>query len=125
MVFIADDYTDHLNIDDESFDLIISQYAGFVSEACMRYLRRGGHLVANNSHGDAGLAHLNPELEFIAAIQRKGESFSLTTQNLCDYFVPNSRAVPKNPLEMAEYLKAKGRGIGYKKSATDYVFRRL
>lgn len=125
VVFIAGDYTDHMKIQDKSFDLVISQYAGFVSEVCTRYLRRGGYLTANNSHGDAGLAHLNPELEFIAAIQRRGEKFSLTMQNLCDYFVPKSRAVPKTPLEMAEYLKTKGRGIGYKKSATDYLFRRL
>lgn len=125
VMFIAGDYTDHLSIHDKSFDLLISQYAGFVSEACTRYLRRGGYLVANNSHGDAGPARLNPELELIAAIQRRGERFSLTTQNPCEYFVPKSKAVPTNPKEMQAYLRAKGRGIGYKKSATDYVFRRL
>jgi len=125
VVFIAGDYTDHLDIDDDCFDLIISQYAGFVSEACTRYLRRGGYLVANNSHGDAGLAHLNPDLEFVAAIQRRGERFSLTTQNLCDFFVPKSHAVPSDPSQLKEYLKVRGSGIGYKKSATDYLFRRL
>jgi hypothetical protein len=38
--------------------------------------------------------------------------------------VPKSRTVPSHRAEMAEYLKAKGRGIGYRKSASDYLFRR-
>ena len=37
-------------------DLLISQYAGLVSERCKGYLRKGGVLVANNRHGDASLA---------------------------------------------------------------------
>ena len=36
-------------------DVLLSQYAGFISEPCKGYLRAGGVLVANNSHGDARL----------------------------------------------------------------------
>ena len=36
------DYTTNLDEPDEGFDLLVSLYAGFVSEACKRYLRVGG-----------------------------------------------------------------------------------
>src|SRR5690606_24148790 len=42
----------------EEFDLVISQYAGFVGQAAKPYLRKGGLLVCNNSHGDASMASL-------------------------------------------------------------------
>ena len=54
VTFYHQSYEDPIEEPEESFDLLISQYAGFVSEATKRYLRRGGILVANNSHGDAG-----------------------------------------------------------------------
>ena len=50
--FLWRDYTDELPIS-AGYDLLISQYGGFVSESCKRYLRRGGLLLANDSHGDA------------------------------------------------------------------------
>jgi hypothetical protein len=37
------------------FDLLISIYVGFISQECKKYLKIGGILVANNSHGDANL----------------------------------------------------------------------
>lgn len=57
--FVAGDYRGRLGLDDESFDLLISLYAGFVSEHCTRYLRIGGHLLVNPSHGDAAMASID------------------------------------------------------------------
>ena len=54
--FIEADYTDPLSLHDGEFDLLISLYAGFVSEACTRHLRVGGTLLVNPSHGDAAMA---------------------------------------------------------------------
>ena len=34
-----------------------------------RYLKVGGILAVNNSHGDAGLASIDPDYEFIGVIQ--------------------------------------------------------
>lgn len=51
--FVHGDYSDVLAIPDGGFDLLISMYAGFVSESCTRYLRVGGTLLVNPSHGDA------------------------------------------------------------------------
>lgn len=62
------DYNTELDEPDESFDLLLSQWAGFVSQACKRYLRRGGLLLANNSHGDASMASVDDDYELIGAV---------------------------------------------------------
>ncbi len=118
--YIPQDYTKGLPLEPKSFDLLISQYAGFISRHCYQYLKIGGILVANNSHGDAGMAHLMEEFEFIAVMNRRGKKFSHSTKNLDSYFIP------KKPQEISfEYLEKLGKGIGYTKYATDYVFRRI
>jgi len=113
------DYTTDLDEPDESFDLLISLYAGFVSEACKRYLRVGGWLVANNSHGDASMASIDPDLEFVAAIKHRSGHYWLDSRELDSYFVPK-RDVEVTP----ELLRSTGRGVGYTKSASAYVFQR-
>ena len=75
IAFHRQDYTEPLPIPEETVDLLISQYAGFVSEHCKRYLRSGGILLANNSHGDAGLAACDPDFALIAVVEPRVESF--------------------------------------------------
>ena len=55
-IFHLSDYNKGIPEQPNSFDLLISQYAGFVSQACKQYLKIGGIIVANNSHGDASMA---------------------------------------------------------------------
>lgn len=50
------DYREPMSPADGSVGLLVSLYAGFVSEHCTRYLRSGGRLLVNNSHGDASMA---------------------------------------------------------------------
>jgi hypothetical protein len=102
------------------YDLLVSQYAGFISEACKPYLRIGGILVANNSHGDAGLAQLDNDYELVAVANQKGDVWKISTANLSDYFV-----LKKELLITKEFLQTKGRGLGYKKTANAYIFKRL
>lgn len=124
ITFHRQDYTQPLPIPEETVDLLISQYAGFVSERCKRYLRRGGILLANNSHGDAGLAACDPDFALIAVVQRRGESFRMVTSSLSDYFVPKSAQVPHGEAELRAYIKQLGRGVGYTKTAAAYLFRK-
>ncbi|MFX1389083.1 MAG: hypothetical protein ACFE9Z_03355 [Promethearchaeota archaeon] len=106
---------------DESFDLLISQYAGFVSQSCKRYLKQNGILLANNSHGDASMAYLDKDFEFIAVIYKSNSQYRLTSKNLDKYFIPK-----RSELNITqEYLKEIGRGVGYTKTASDYVFRKI
>ncbi len=118
--FQQQDYRKGLPEGDESFDLLISQYAGFVSQFCKRYLKIGRWLLANNSHGDAGMANLDEDYAFVGVVKRRGDRFSFSADSLEAYFVPK-----KDVQITKEYLEEIGRGIGYKKSAFAYVFRRV
>lgn len=114
------DYARRIDEGDDTFDLLISQYAGFVSQACKRYLRINGLLLANNSHGDASMASIDSDYRLIAVVNRRGERFSLSQKDLSAYFVP------KREVEITrQYLEQTQRGVGYKKSAFSYVFQRV
>lgn len=105
---------------EQTFDLLLSFYAGFVSEYCSRYLRAEGILVVNNSHGDAPLAYLNPIYELIGVVNRRADRFTLSFQDLTTYFVPKSG----KPLDKSEVLKTM-RGPAYTKAPYAYIFKKL
>lgn len=65
--FLHGDYRS-LDLESESFDLLISLYAGFISEACGHLLRIGGLLLVNSSHGDAAIAALDPRFKPAAVV---------------------------------------------------------
>lgn len=113
------DYTTDFGEPEQSFDLLLSLYAGFVSEACKSYLRIGGWLLANNSHGDASMASIDPDYEFVAAVKHRSGRYRLTSEDLDAHFVPK-----RDVKVTAELLRSTGRGVGYTKSAAAYVFRR-
>jgi hypothetical protein len=101
------------------FDLLISQYAGFVSQHAKRYLRPGGYLLANNSHGDASMASIDEDFHLVAVVQGKDGSYRLTEKGLDSYMVP------KKPVEITKaLLEERQRGIGYTKAASMYVFQK-
>ncbi|MEM7347839.1 MAG: class I SAM-dependent methyltransferase [Chloroflexota bacterium] len=118
--FYAADYRKGIDEPDESFDLMISQYAGFVGQDCKRYLKKGGILLVNNSHGDAGVAALDDDYELIATVSFRNEKHRIGETNLAAYFVPKSSKLTVT----RAYLIEQGRGIGYQKSATAYLFQR-
>ncbi len=113
-------YEAELDEPDGSFDLLISLYAGFISKPCKRYLQVGGILVANNSHGDAGLASIDPDYAFVGVIQGRGERLGVVEEGLDDYFIP------KQEMQISEaLLRKRGRGIGYTNTASAYLFKRV
>lgn len=118
--FHSADYTQSFPEPDASFALLISQFAGFVSHHCHRYLRMGGLLLANDSHGDASLAAIDPAYELVAVISHSSGRYRLTDTKLETYFVPKSK------IEItASYLFKLQRGVIYQKTASAYVFRRV
>lgn len=118
--YIQGDYQGKLLLNEQNFDLLISQYAGFISRACKNYLKVGGILIANNSHGDASMASILPEYQLIAIVNKRNNKYFLSTNDLSSYFIP------KKELQITEkYLEKIGRGVGYTKSASNYVFRRI
>ena len=119
LTFIGADYRDVQTDLVERFDLLISQYAGFVSEACKAYLRVGGSLLVNNSHGDAGLAALDPDYKLIATLHKAEGRYRISYAALESYFIPSGDKITRT------YLHDLGRGVGYTKTAPLYLFRRL
>lgn len=118
--FHHQDYREPIPEPDEAFDLLISQYAGFISQHALAHLKIGGLLLANNSHGDAGMAHLDERYAFVAAVNKRGEQYRLVETDLDSYFVPR-KEIEVTPA----YQEELGRGIGYKKTAAVYLFERV
>jgi len=117
--FLHGDYRS-VPLNDERYDLLISLYAGFISEACGHCLRLGGTLLVNSSHGDAALAALDPRFELTAVVLSRGERYTVTHTDL-DRFM-----VPKKPQTITrESIKASGRGIAYTRPAFAYLFTRV
>lgn len=118
--FIHADYQEPLDLSDASFDLLISLYAGFVSEHCTRYLRVGGHLLVNPSHGDAAMASIDPRYRLRAVVGDSDGHFAVTSAALDTYLIT------KRDIDVTvEHLHRTGRGIDYTKSAFAYLFERI
>lgn len=120
MRFHGVDYREGVDEARQAFDLLISQSAGFVSLYCGEHLKPEGILLANNLHGDASMASLDDGYELIGVLSRRGTRFSFSDKDLDSYFVP------KRPVMVTkDYLLERQRGIGYARSATSYLFRRV
>ncbi|HUV49262.1 MAG TPA: hypothetical protein VMX11_09810 [Actinomycetes bacterium] len=116
--FIPGDYTRPLNIPTDHYDLLVSLYAGFVSEYCTQYVRPGGWLLVNASHGDAALASITNGYTLVGVIQKNGTTYRYSTEELDSYLQP------KRPTEITrELLHATNRGVAYTKSPAAYVFQ--
>ena len=116
--FIGADYTTDLGLPDAHFDLLISLYAGFVAEPCTRYLRPGGWLLANSSHGDAAIASIDPRYRLVGVVQSRSGGYSVGDRNLDSYLIP------KRDVEVtADLIHESGRGIAYTKSPFAYLFQ--
>ncbi|MBD3385253.1 hypothetical protein GF407_10055 [candidate division KSB1 bacterium] len=114
------DYRNGFAEDPDSFDLLISQYAGFVGQDCKKYLKTGGLLLANNSHGDAGLAAIDRNYQLIGVFFLRKGKYSIRETNLDEYFVP------KSPIRVTkEYLEKLQKGIAYKRVGNAYLFRKV
>ena len=118
--FIYGDYRESLDLNDESFDLLVSLYAGFVSEHCTRYLRVGGTLLVAPSHGDVAMASIDRRYQLVGVLTSRSGEYRTRTEKLDSYLIP------KSPIEITpEKLHQRGRGVAYTKSAFAYLFRRV
>ncbi len=111
--FIGEDYS-KVELD-KKYDLIISQYAGFVGRETKEFLRAGGYLLCNDSHGDATLAYFDDDYEFIGIVNRKCK---ITSTNIDKYFkLKNSKKV-----DLEKVIKTM-KGPKYVHHNENYIFR--
>ena len=120
IVFHGIDYKNLMDDYRSRFDLLISQYAGFISGVCKPYLKQGGYLLVNNSHGDAGMASIDRDYQLIATLHRLKGHYRLSTTSLKDYFIPK-----KDIKVTRELLLERKKGVGYTRTATLYLFQKV
>jgi hypothetical protein len=113
IIFIGEDYSKDFDI--EPVDLIISQYAGFVGQATKEYLKKGGILLCNDSHGDATLANFDNDFTLIGVIK----NYKIVESNLNKYF-----KLPNNKENDLKQVKAKMKGPKYNVMAENYIFKK-
>jgi len=118
--FLPLDYTGDLPVEPESFDLLISLYAGPISHFCGHVVRPGGHVLANPSHGDVALLSEDSRFALTAAITSRQGEYTVRETDLERYLVPKRPPAPSR----AETL-ASGRGVAYTRPAFAYLFRRI
>ena len=119
IAFLHADYRSDLDLPDDHFDLLVSLYAGFITEHCTRHLRVGGALLANPSHGDAAMASIDPRYELAGVVDAGGGRYRVSRNDLDTYLIPK-----KQQLVTVETLRESGRGVGYTKSPFAYLFSR-
>lgn len=117
--FLHADYQEPLDLRDGSFDLLISLYAGFVSEHCTRNLRPAGFLLVNSSHGDAAMASIDDRYRLAAVVTARSGSYRVDRRDLDTYLVPK-----RDVTVTREALHRSGRGIAYTRSPFAYLFER-
>ncbi len=105
-----------------SFELLISEYAGFVSQVCKNYLKKDGILIVEDSHGDASMANVDKDYELIASYRRKSdEQYTITSEDLREYFMPTSRKITID----RQYIEELARPIRYLTVTDGYIFRKI
>jgi hypothetical protein len=117
--FLNQDYTESLDLPDQAFDLLISLFAGLVSEHCAQHLRVGGTLLANPSHGDVAMAALDTRFRLSGVVLSRSGDYRVTSKDLDTYLIP------KNPRPITrDSIRESGKGIGYTNPAFAYLFQR-
>lgn len=118
--FIKADYTKPLDLEHGSFDLLVSLYGGLVSDHCTEYLKIGGFLLVNGSHGDASMASIDERYQLVGVVISRAGDYRVTRHDLNSYFVSKKRQ------EITpELVRELGRSVGYTKSPFAYLFERL
>ncbi len=120
VTFIPGDYATDLGLPNGGFDLLVSLYAGFVSRHCTGYLRVGGHLLVNPSHGDAALASMDDRYELAGVVRSGSGGYSVSQTDLDSYLLPK-RSQEVTP----ELVERTMRGVAYTRSPFAYVFERI
>jgi hypothetical protein len=116
--FLHADYRSEIDLAHRSFGLLISLYAGFVSDHCTRYLQPGGWLLVNPNHGDAAMASIDPRYRLAAVINARSDRYKVSEADLDSYMIP------KRPTKITpELLHRTGRGIAYTRSPFAYLFQ--
>jgi len=120
ITFHAADYQIGIDEPAQSFDLLVSLFSGFVSLHCKYYLKIGGLLLVNDSHGDATMASLDEDFEFIEYGNQVEGKYTLSDMYMDTYFVTKAQTELTR-----EWVMKHLRGFKFRRMADVYLFRRI
>ncbi len=115
--FLPGDYQSPMEIRQETVDLLISDYAGFVSLHTKQYLKNGGILLAGDSHGDATLANSDPDFLFLGVLKFKKGQYRFHNKDNESYF----KRYRNKSVDIDSIMKTM-KGPKYSNSADYYIF---
>lgn len=105
--FLHQDYTEALPLQTESFDLLLSLFAGNITPVCTPYLRTGGLLLTNQRD------RIEADFKLTAAIRFQAGKYQ---------FTETGDIPPANPDR--KYLRRSARGMEYVETETYFVFQK-
>ncbi|CAG0952751.1 hypothetical protein ANAEL_00159 [Anaerolineales bacterium] len=105
--FLHRDYSEVLPLQPESFDLLLSFFAGRIAPACKKYLRKGG-LLLTNQRGEA-----DSGFRLVAAIRFEGGKYKFVDEVVVPAREPSKK-----------YLRQSARGFEYVENETYFVFEK-
>ena len=91
-----------------SFDVLVSMYAGFVSEFCTWCLKVGGVLLVSPSHGDAALAALDPRYTLSGVVIESLITPDLNTHASSSHEGPHANASDKTANPRRKRVRSTG-----------------
>lgn len=118
--FIHQDYRQPFPLAENSFDLLLSLYAGGISQACKPYLKTGELLLSNDHQDDAAQAARDPDFRLVGVVNARQETYSILETDLDGYFIPEDTAKTR-----AAYRRSSAAPKRYTRSAAAYMFCKI
>jgi len=117
--FIHEDFTKPLPLREGEFDLLLSLFAGGISTACHKYLKKGGILLSNNHQQDALQALQTNCFTLEAILTKKQKKYEFQCENLETYL----KNIEKRTKQNLCRNHPRG-GIQYRENETFYIFKK-
>jgi hypothetical protein len=113
----------------ENYDLVISLSAGLIAKPCAGYLKEGGFLLVNDSHGDASAAYVlqNEAARFQLTATWDTDTSSWSTTDLEDYFVTTKGEVLSEAQagEVSRIGSKSKRSFQFRQESPFYLFQKI
>lgn len=118
--YIHSDYTMELPVKENNYDLLLSIYAGGVTESCRKYIKTGGIILSNNHQNDALQALNDSYVRLEALIRRKGKKYHI--ENCTDEKM--LKALQGHSMT-SKSMRNSGSGMEYVDNEHYFVFRKI
>ena len=118
--FIHSDYTKELPVRENNYDLLLSIYAGGITESCKKYIKPGGIIVSNNHQNDAQQALKDSSIRLEALIHRKSKKYHIencTGEKMLEALQEHSMP--------SKSMKNSSSGLKYVDNEYYYLFRKI